>query len=400
MRRILTIIGIEILAVTLVIVAMSHGVTTDEAKYLLNIPYPHPPLLRGIVGITWFLPGQEFLWRFIFATLLLQAVWFVISFLPDREHTERFALGCLWILSAAVFTLAGQILMAPATALFALVFCRLLLKGEDLEEMAGWIALLWLASLFTAYQAVLYLPIVVAIFWRMRLSLLKKLLCIVGPIALLAIYTATNPLAVASMVTAGGQNAGAGTLLDALRGMGWLWIVGGSVVLSILGTIGMASSRRWSLMLSLFLVAAFIVVSFRPYYCILFTPLFIAGIAARPRLLKWPALTAIAVLLCAFLLVPRTFPPFQHSPARVTMQALVDQGIDEGTVLIAGSFGHEWQYESPFIVQKYAPRAIDSARVVVCLADCPEIRWRKRWRPMAGVPVEVWVRLLESEMKK
>lgn len=349
--------------------------------------------------MTWFLPGQEVLWRFIFATLLLQALWLVISFLPERESSQRFALGALWLFSAAVITLAGQILMAPVTALFALVFCWLLLKGEDLEDMAGWIALLWLASLFTAYQAILSLPIVFVIFWRMKLPLRKRLLCIGVPVVLLALYTATNPLTVASMLTAGEQNAVTGTMFDALRGVGWLWIVGGSAVLSVLGTIGIIASRRWSLLLSLLLVAAFIAVSFRPYYCILFTPLFIAGIAAESRLLKWPGVTAIATLLCAFLIIPFALVPFEHSPARVTMQALIEQGIDEGTVLIAGPFGHEWQYESPFIVRAFTPRAIDSARVVVCLADCPEIRYRKRWRPMAGVPVEVWVKLLDREMK-
>ncbi|MDD4628581.1 MAG: hypothetical protein PHE68_04285 [Candidatus Peribacteraceae bacterium] len=400
MRRILTIIGLEVLAVTLVIVAMSHGVTTDEAKYLLNIPYPHPPLLRGIVGITRFLPGQEFFWRLMFATLLLQAVWFVISFLPDREHTERFALGCLWILSAAVFTLAGQILMAPATALFALVFCRLLLQqDEDSEDMAGWIALLWLASLFTAYQAILFVPIVFTVFWRMRLPLGKKLLCIAGPVLLLVIYSATNPFAVASMVTAGEQNAGAGTLFDALRGTGRLWIVGGSVVLSILGTIGMVSSRRWSLVLSLLLVAAFITVSFRPYYCILFTPLFIAGVAAHPRLLRMPAITLVLTIFFSAFIVPRSLPSFDRSPARVTMQTLAANRVTEGMILIAGPFGHEWQYESSLTVRRYGPRLIDSSRAVICLADCPEVRWRKNWRILPGLPVEVWMRTLAAWKK-
>lgn len=399
MRRLLTIIGLEVLAVILVLLALSHGVTTDEAKYLLNIPYPHPPLLRGIVGITRFLPGQEVLWRLVFTTLLLQAAWLVMSFLPERESSQRFALGALWVLSAAVLTLSGQILMAPVTALFALIFCWLLLKGEDLEDMAGWIALLWLASLFTAYQAILYLPIVFVIFRRMKLPLGKRLLCIGAPVVLLALYTATNPLVVASIVTAGEQNAGAGTVFDALRGAGWLWIVGGSAILSILGTIGIIASRRWSLLLSLLLVAAFIAVSFRPYYCILFTPLFIAGIALSPGLLRRPGIAVIATVLAAFLIVPFALVPFEHSSAREVMQALEAQGVDEGTVLIAGSFGHEWQYESPFIVRTFTPRAIDSARVVVCLADCPEIRYRKRWRPMAGVSVEVWVKLLDREMK-
>lgn len=399
MRRILNILGIELLAVALAIVASLHGVLTDEAKYLLNIPYPHPPLFRFIVGLTRTLPGQEFFWRVVLATLLLQAVWFVIAFLPEEHKSERFALGALWVLSAAVLTQAGQILVAPVTALQALVFCWLLLHGRDLERHAGWIALLWLASLFTAYQAILFAPVALAVFWRLRLPFWKRAAAFLLPVFLLGLYSLGNPLALSSMITAGEQNVSTGSPVDALRGILLLWAVGGSIILSLLGTFGMFSARRWPLVASLFLLSLFLFLSYRPYYGILFTPLFIAGLAAHPRLLRFTGLSIILTLLCAVFIVPRALPAAERTPARLVMETLEENRVSEGMILITGSFGHEWQYESPMVVQRYHPRLIDSSRAVICLADCPEVRWKERWRLLPGLPVEVWMRTLSAWQK-
>ncbi|MDD5751091.1 MAG: hypothetical protein PHS73_01050, partial [Candidatus Peribacteraceae bacterium] len=368
-------------------------------KYLLNIPYPHPPVFRFIVGITRGLPGQEMFWRITLATVLLQAVWLVVSFLPEDRKSERFALGALWILSAAVLVQAGQILVAPVTALQALVFCWLLLKGRDLERYVGWIALLWLASLFTAYQAILYLPIVLVVFWRMQLPFWKRAVAFLLPIFLLGLYSLGHPLALSSMITAGEQNISAGRPTDALRGVLFLWAVGGSVVLSLLGTFGMFSARRWPLVGSLFLLSIFLFLSYRPYYGILFTPLFIAGVAASPRMVRFVGLSVVLTLFCAAFIVPHVLPPPEPSSARIVLRTLAANRVSEGMILIAGSFGHEWQYESPMTVQRYNPRLIDSARAVICLADCPEVRWRERWRILPGLPIEVWMRTLEAWRK-
>lgn len=383
-------VGLTFLALALALLQATHGVATDEAKNLLNIPYPHPPLLRFIIGAFWWMPGQAFLWRFLLALLLIQAVWLVWTL---ARRGEGFALGALWLLSAAVIVWAGQILLVPVIAVEALIFCIWLLKSEDQERRVGWVSLLWLASLFTAYQAILYFPIVAVIFRRMKLPLWKRIIGFFGPVALLVLYTATNPLAVASMVTAGGQNLGGGTPFEALRGVVWLWILGGSLVLSFLGTLGMLLSRRWSLLLSLLMVAAFVFLSYRPYYCLLFTPLFIAGLASAPALFRRPALVVLGALVCAVILVPVAFPASVPSPARMVFHSAEEANVPSGaTALIAGSFGHEWQEAGPYLVKKYLPRLVDTARVVVCLADCPEVRGKKSWLRLTGVPVEAWVR--------
>lgn len=395
-RGFITIIGLEILAIALAILASFHGVLTDEAKYLLNIPYPHPPVFRWILGITRVLPGQELFWRIVLSSLLIQSVWAVRSFLPKGDASGRFTLAALWLFSSAMIVQAGQILVAPVTALQALFFCWLLLRGQDLERHIGWIALLWIISLFTAYQAILFAPIILVVMWRMRLPFRLRATAFLLPIVLLGLYSLGNPLALSSMITAGEQNASAGGPDHALVGVLALWAAGGSIVLGILGTLGMFSARRWSLVASLFLLSLFLFLSFRPYYSILFTPLFIAGIAASPRMLRFPALSIILALFCAAFIVPRTLPAFDRAPARIVMQTLAKNRVTEGTILIAGPFGHDWQYESSLSVRRYNPKLIDSSRAVICLADCPEVRWRTKWRVLPGLPVEVWMRTLAA----
>jgi hypothetical protein len=255
-------------------------------------------------------------------------------------------------------------------------------------------ALLWLASLFTAYQAILFLPVVMAVFWRLKLPRWQRLIALVGPVLLLVLYTAMNPLAFASMITASGQNLGGGTVFTALRGVAWLWLLGGSLVLSVLGTIGMFSARRWPLILSFLFVAGFIFLSFRPYYSILFTPLLLAGLASSPSLMRRTGTILLATLVCALVLIPISFPRFGPSPVPAVYAAVQKAGIPAGaTAIIAGPFGHEWQY-GPYTVRRMItnPQLLDSARVAVCLSDCPDIRGRAGWEILPGVPVEVWVR--------
>lgn len=397
MRRLVNpLIGIVLLGVALAALQQFRGLATDEAKFLLDIPYPHPPLLRFLMGMTLWVPGQALLWRILLALALLGGTRIAMALLPEEHRSLRPVIGALWILSASVLTLAGQIIMAPVTALQALFFCWLLLRGEGLERHVGWIALLWLASLFTAYQILLFLPVVAVVFWRMRLPAWKRVLCIGVPVLLLILYSVSHPFAVAMMLTAGGQNAGAGSLTEAVRGVVFLWVVGGSLLLSAIGTVGILSSRRWSLILSLLLIVLFILVTYRPYYGILFTPLFVAGIAsaqARMPALRRPAFIVLGMVLCALFLAPWAYRPAPPNIAPRVVARALDAGIPKGaTMMIAGAFGHDWQYASPYRVLRSVPKRVDDARVYVCLSDCPEVRGREDWTALTGVPVEAWVR--------
>ncbi|HEY8668879.1 MAG TPA: hypothetical protein VIL86_19685, partial [Tepidisphaeraceae bacterium] len=206
MRKLTAALGLEASAFLLACMQMLAGVRTDEAKYLLNIPYPHPPLVRMMMSATEAIAFQEFLWRFLLASLFIQAAWLVWDMGRTLRYPERLVLCGAWLLSGSILLLSGSILLAPVNALQALVFLWLLSRPRLAENIPGWIALFWIASLFTAYQAVLYLPLVVALFWRMKLPCPRRLLYIFAPILLLALYTLGNPLAVASITHHGGED--------------------------------------------------------------------------------------------------------------------------------------------------------------------------------------------------
>ncbi|MBT7345399.1 hypothetical protein HN854_05240 [Candidatus Peregrinibacteria bacterium] len=359
----------QLYALLLVVVQLSYGVRTDEAKYLLNIPYPHPPLLRWIMSQTEFLSFQEVFWRIIIATIVIQSVWIVRDMARGLLSGQRKFIMLYWLLSAAVLLQAGTIMMAPITAIQGLIFLWLLTRPNIVNRFPAIVSLFWLISLFTAYQAALYVPIVFILFFRSDISKSKKYICVGLPLLLLSVYTITNPLVVVSMFSAGSQN----TSLPASQKLEYLfllWAVGGSVVLSALGTVGMIVKKRWDLLFSMLLVCIYVLLSFRMYYAILFTPLFIAGALSTPRLLCSCKSRIFLIAFVALGMYLQYGPSVEPSAARVVSSYI--NGID-GTVLINGSYGHEWQYELRQPVRSYKEKLIEDASIIVCLEECEEI---------------------------
>ena len=395
MRRFLIIVGIEAYAVLLALYRSLGAVHTDEAKYLLDIPYPHPPLARHLIHLTEALPHQEMMWRIIFATLLVQAVWIVARMAKNMSPENRLTLCGLWMFSAAVLFQSGTIMMAVLTAIQGLVFVWLLLLEEKPKnknqkpKYVGWIALFWLASLFTAYQAVLYLPIVIAIFWKAKIHPLKGVLAIGIPLVLTALYVASNPLAAASFSNAGGQNVGQ-PLIDLLQVTVLAWLWAGSVVLSVIGVVGMCKAKHLPLVLSFLLVCAFHVTSYRVYYPVMFLPLLVGGVVVYPHVLKRSAFLLAMQIVIAVYVFAHTQLDFYETGARTVMRQL-NQLPNNGAVLIAGGFGHSWQYESRSPILRYRPALLSKAKAVVCLEACPEVS-RYGFYQIENIGPEVWVR--------
>lgn len=388
MRRLIAIVGLEGYAVLLAWGQFLQHVRTDEAKYLLNIPYPHPPLVRAILGLMDGWTHQEIFWRVVFATMTVQAVWFVWNMGKGMCKSERMLLALCWLLAGGVMLQAGAVLMAPLTALQMLFFAWLYVR-DDIRLPAGLIGLLWLASLFTAFQAVLFAPLVWVILRRSTSGAWERAACFALPIGLLALYALGNPLALASMVIHT-EREGV-TLLSRVLAAIHLWFIGGSVALSVIGTYGLIVSRKWALVFTFFLVFAYVVVGPHPYYAILFVPLLVAGasyvIHAQQKIRHGLWLTIAGAAWVLWIAWPLPAP----SPARATMDAIRESGI-EGTILINGSFGHEWQYESPFEIGRFGPDAVENASIVVCLQPCEELSTYPEWAPLSEAPLEVFIK--------
>lgn len=386
MKKYLPHIWLEVYAVALAALHLPRGLVTDEAKYLLNIPYPHPPLVRTLMNWTECLPIQELFWRIVIASMVVQAVWLVWDMGRSLTQEQRGLLAAGWLLSAAIMLQAGTILMAPFTAVQALVFLWLLQHQAFVNKYSALVALFWLASLFTAYQIALFIPVVALLFWRTPLSNTYKIICFGVPVFLLALYTLANPLVPASMLLAGTQN----TSLAAGQKFEYvvlLWAVGGSVIFSALGTLGIALKKRWDLALCLLLLIAYVSLSYRPYYAILFTPLFVAGSLAAPRVLCCARSRVILLAIISFLFVKEFGPSLQPSVARQVGHMLQ---ATPGTVLIHGSYGHQWQYELTQPVRQYRSDRTEKAAAIICLEQCADVP--DDFKPVMVGNVVVWIR--------
>lgn len=391
-RRYLLLLFLQAYAILLALVQSLGGVRTDEAKYLLNIPYPHPPALRFVMGLTESMPFQELFWRLILATALVHAVWFVWDMARGLTAEKRLTLCALWLSAGGLLFQAGTVMMAPVTALQGLVFVWLLFSGQRSSNSGrtGWIALFWLASLFTAYQAVLFLPLIPPVLRKYGLTWTQAMIATCVPVALLVMYVGASPLAALSFLQAGDVNSavsGEGIFNAILKA----WLIAGSGVLSVIGTYGIVRSKNIPLLLSFILLCIFLSVSFKDYYAVIFLPLFIGGaVAYSPTLHRSHGILAVQ-LVCAVVLFAQTpLTPPGSTPARRVMGLL--SGISgDGAVLIHGSFGHEWQYESTSPILRYRPALLSKAKAVVCLLSCPEVAHYGFYQVL-NIGEEVWVR--------
>src|SRR3989338_3526826 len=269
LARILAIIGLQGFAVLTAMLHTHLGVHTDEAKYLLNIPYPHPPLLRWIMGLTDGWQHQELFWRILFASFLIHGVWLVADMARSLPREKRITVAGLWLFSGALLLQSGTLMMSCITAVQVLFLLWMLSRPEFLRKWSVLVAALWLEMLFTAYQGILFAPLVWVTLQRADVGLQKRLFLFLVPIGLLVLYTLTNPLAIAAMGFVG--TMGSGVPLEEFLSRGLrLWLIGGSGVLSILGILGMIRSRHWALLCTLILVTLYCLVSYREYYAILF----------------------------------------------------------------------------------------------------------------------------------
>ena len=386
------VIGLEFLALFLAWLQSLGGVRTDEAKILLNIPYPHPPLLRWIVNQTEFLPFQEMLWRLLLASIVVQAVWLVWKAGAGLARGSRLLACVSWLCSGAVLLQTGTITTAPLIAVFGLFLVSIVLQLENdssTKKLPGayFLFVVWLAALFTAYQAVLYLPLLVAILLRLRVSRPSLFFIVDAPLFLVMLYVLSNPLSLDRFVDASTLNVGK-NLFQKFADLGDVLMIAGSGIGALTGVYGMARARSAPLLFSFLLICAFVFLSFRSYYAILFTPLFIGGIILLLREYpQWWKRIGVAYILALIFLYP--FPVgLPPSPARQVMQALTKARV-EGDILINGSFGHEWQYESTLPIRKYRPEFLKDTSAAVCLDVCEGIG--DPWQKLQGVSVDVWV---------
>ena len=386
MHRLIIVIGLECYAFALAFMQLLNGVRTDEAKYLLNIPYPHPPLARWLLSLFDGFAWQELGARILFATVMVQAVWIVWDMGRALRLPARVSLCTLWLGSAAFVLQAGTVMMAPLTALQALLFLWMLSVPRERLPRPATIGFLWLLTLFTALQGVLLAPLVIALL-RHRGERWGTVAWYAGvPLVLLGAYALGNPLILASLFLQAGMDA-ANSVGMRVGGLLWVLVLAGSGVGSIVGIAGLGLKRHWWILASFVLIALYVVIGRYDYYAILFLPFFVTGakhlfrrmpVLAVPSAIVLVACTVLLLMLHAPLIAPR-------SPARYVLHQL-----DAGLILVNGSMGHEWQYEAlpGQDVRPYRTELRDEADAIVCRSACEDLG--AEWMQMDGGLQGVW----------
>ncbi len=393
MRKLTAAVGLECYALVLAALQWANGVRTDEAKYLLDIPYPHPPLARWFLSLFDGFAWQEQAARIVFATVMVQAAWLVWDMGRALKPGARLALCATWLGSAAFVFQAGTVMMAVLTALQALVLLRWLARPRKALPGVPAMGFFWLLTLFTALQGLLLAPLAVAVLRRRNASWAAVAWYVGAPAVLLALYALGNPFTLASFVLQGGKDAGDTAVTRAL-GTGWVLVLAGSGVGTLAGVVGLLRQRRWPVLASFALFCAYVFLGRFDYYAILFLPFLVAGSEVVFRRLPLAAVPAAVLTLAATVVLGFDLRPFFiANPARDVSARLDEMGVS-GLVLIAGDYGHEWQYGAGTgrEVRSYVESLHKEANAIVCTNDCVDLDPGEWVQMDTASPVKAWTR--------
>lgn len=364
---------LEAYALVLACMTYAFGVHTDEAKYLLNIPYPHPPLLRTILGWMDGWAGQELFVRALFATMVVQAVWLIWDLMRARSRHERLIVAFAYLVCATVISQAGTVMFASVTAVQLLCWHWLNVRAPQWSKTPGMTALLWLGTVMTTFQGVLMAPLAWVCLYRSTKSFWKSSVIAIVPVVLLLLYALSNPFVLAAFAS---HSESTPALTNKLWQTLMLWAVGGSVGMSVLGTAALLRSKNMALQGTAGLVTLYVLMAPQPHYAILFTALFFSALTVTHAQTRW----ALALLLCSPLLsivLLWQLPLLPRPTAARGVVAHIAREIPPNAdwlLQIVGPFGHEWQYESPWPVVPYNESFWPETAAIVCTGnDCASL---------------------------
>lgn len=254
-------------------------------------------------------------------------------------------------------------------------------------------------ALFSAYQTVLFAPFIFVLLRRTTISRLRAWVYFLVPLALLVVYSLSNPLALASMFAVSTQDA-VMPILDRSMNIVFVCLLAGGA-LTFFGLLGIATGRRRTIMATSLLVLAYIALSAQQYYALLLTPILIGGLFQlfchrRLRPLLFLSLHFFSSVLLLWYGLPQMFILSTDSDVIAFLQ---ERGLT-APILIDGYFGHQWQYLSPVPVRRYsqtlAIEAEDSASAIICTkpSTCEDDIDRDKWKKLDGAPREVWIKKL------
>ncbi len=370
------------LVVTFFAWSVSRGVlSTDPAKYALNIPVPHPPLGRWISLASQALFGSTIL-AVRLPTLLadLGAAWILFALVLKRGRATSLLLLAPILLHAASVTWTGQGFQTSFLALgFALIVYGLGARERvSLRFLVGG----YLLAVWSQIQGVLLLPLVSYALWRAwqerpeapsRWQVGGTAILLLAHTGLVTLWLGTNPFALADAVDLAKRSEAVGwaRLVWVWRGEGTRLI--GSAAILALGawwTEGRPKKETLAYLATIALFAAYLYKNPAPYYVSYALPLAIWGVL-KLQDAKRPVIVAAATLvgiLAGFDLHLLWRPLTETAPQRTSADIATLRSLATGTStpLVAGDYGYDWNYllGTTFIRFPRDPQVQASARTV------------------------------------
>ncbi len=410
MRKIIvSILSLTILASVLVYIHLDAGILTDEAKYLLSIPYPHPPLLRTLMSWTKGWGEQEIFWRGLFAVWTLQSVW-LLQKIRTQNGRSLFLVGALlFLFSPAIFLQSGTIMLVVPAAVFGMIMvCTLFHPSQVSKIPTVFLGALWVVALLSVYHNILFAPLIWSAIKMSEGTTREKKISFYGPILLLVLYSLSHPLALASMLNVTGTHTKLSLLMRLMEIIKTILLAGG--VLVVTGIVGAILQKNRPLLLSLFATLALIFLSPQAYYAILLVPTILAGTLLLLQKEKMRSIVLLALYIpLSLFIITQNFPSQTPNIAKEMMASLKKNGsliitpqAHSGSTLLAilidGPFGHEWQYYSPVPVLKFSPTLRSdiekNSQLLICTkqTSCDSDFDDTLWQEVKGLQLEVWKR--------
>lgn len=374
--------GWTVLVVAFFAWSMSRGVlSTDPAKYALNIPVPHPPLGRWISLASQALFGSTIL-AVRLPTLLadLGAAWLLFALVLKRGKASSFLLLVPVLLHAASVSWTGQ---GFQTSFLALGLAFILYSFTErarvsLPLLAGG----YLLAVWSQIQGILLVPLVGWVLWRAwreqpeaprRWQVGGTAALILAHTGLVALWLGTNPFALADALDLAKRSEAAG-----LARLAWVWR--GECTRLILSALILALGTWWTerrpkaetlaFLATVILFAAYLYKNPAPYYVSYALPLAIWGVLKLQDAKRAVIVTATVLLtfLAAFDLHLLWKPLTETAPQRTSTDIATLRAFASATStpMALGDYGYDWNYllGTTFVRFPRDPQAQASARTV------------------------------------
>lgn len=344
--------------------------STDPAKYALNLPVPHPPLGRWVMLVSQAVFGSG-----ILAIRLPTLVADVLAMLLVFRLIQKRSSDAVVVLVALIAMFAASLLWLGSgfqTSFLALGIALIAtgVVGEPRPKLA-WVVLGYALALWTQVQGVLLLLFVGVVLWnawdQAQTKTDRQTVAAAGGFVLLqtgllALWLLSNPFALADALDLAGRAPAQEWQRVVAFARSELSRVWGVLVLVVMAALG-RTNRTWLTYAYVFTVVLFTLYIYKnpaPYYLSYVVALLMFGVALTkwsPRRLAMVMIGAVALIFIDYRMLAGQF-AWRSQRTNMEIEELRRIASSSGVVTV-GDYGYDWNY---LIGQRFVRLGSDAER--------------------------------------